>query len=60
MAFHGVHHPLQDYIGALLAAGLTLDALREPAPSDEHVAALPDLAKARRRPPFLHLSAVRG
>jgi hypothetical protein len=34
-------------------------ALREPVPTDEHVAALPELAKARRRPPFLHLSAVR-
>ncbi len=59
MAFHGVHHLLQDYVGALLAAGLTLDALREPAPTDEHVAAFPALAKARRRPPFLHFSAVR-
>jgi SAM-dependent methyltransferase len=59
MAFHGVHRPLQDYVEALLAAGLALDALREPAPSDEHVAAYPELAKARRRPPFLHFSAVR-
>jgi SAM-dependent methyltransferase len=58
MAFHGVHRPLQDYVAALGAAGLVLDALREPAPTDEQVAAFPPLAKARRRPPFLHLSAV--
>jgi SAM-dependent methyltransferase len=60
MAFHGVHRTLQDYVGALRSAGLTLDELREPAPTDEHVAAFPALAKARRRPPFLHFSAVRA
>jgi hypothetical protein len=59
MAFHGIHRPLQDYVAALLAAGLTIDALHEPCPTDDHVAAYADLAKARRRPPFLHVSAVR-
>jgi SAM-dependent methyltransferase len=59
MAFHGVHRPLQDYVDALLAADLMLADLREPSPTDEHVAAYPDVAKARRRPPFLHFSAVR-
>jgi SAM-dependent methyltransferase len=59
MAFHGMHRPLEDYIAALLAAGLVLDALREPAPCDEAIAAFPELAKARRRPAFLHWRARR-
>jgi SAM-dependent methyltransferase len=58
MAFHGIHRPLEAYFAALHAAGLTLERLREPAPTDEHVAAFPGLAKARRRPPFLQLVAV--
>lgn len=59
MAFHGIHRPLQDYVGALRDAGLLLEDLREPSPADEHVSAFADLAKARRRPPFLHLLALR-
>jgi SAM-dependent methyltransferase len=58
MAFHGIHRPLEDYVAALQAAGLAVLALREPAPSDEHVAALPELAKVRRRPAFLHFVAA--
>jgi SAM-dependent methyltransferase len=60
MAFHGLHRTLQDYLGVLRPAGLGLDALREPAPTPETIAALPALAKALRRPPFLHFSAVRA
>jgi SAM-dependent methyltransferase len=59
MAFHGIHRPLEAYTGALHAAGLELEDLREPAPSDEAVAACADLAKARRRPAFLHWLALR-
>ena len=59
MAFHGIHRPLEDYFEALRAAGLTVEALREPAPSDEDVAAFADLARARRRPAFLHWLALR-
>jgi SAM-dependent methyltransferase len=59
MAFHGIHRPLEAYVEALHAAGLAVERLREPAPSDEHVAAFPDLAKARRRPPFLHFVATK-
>jgi SAM-dependent methyltransferase len=59
MTFHGIHRPLDDYFGALRAAGLIVEALREPAPSDEDVAAFADLAKARRRPAFLHWLALR-
>jgi SAM-dependent methyltransferase len=59
MAFHGVHRPLEDYFAALPAAGLSVEVVREPCPSDEQVAAFPAFAKARRRPPFLHLIAAR-
>ena len=60
MAFHGIHRPLEDYFAALGAAGLAVARLGEPAPTDDQVAAHPDLAKARRRPPFLHVAAVRA
>ena len=59
MAFHGIHRPLQDYAAALRAAGLVLEDLREPSPTDADVDAVAELAKARRRPPFLHLLALR-
>jgi hypothetical protein len=59
MAFHGIHRPLQAYFEALHDAGLVVERLREPAPSDEDMAALPELAKVRRRPAFLHWLAVR-
>jgi SAM-dependent methyltransferase len=59
MAFHGIHRPLEVYIEALRAAGLLVEALREPAPTDQDVAAFADLAKARRRPAFLHWLALR-
>jgi SAM-dependent methyltransferase len=59
MAFHGIHRPLEAYTGALRATGLALEDLREPAPTDEHIAAFAPLAKARRRPTFLHWLAQR-
>jgi SAM-dependent methyltransferase len=59
MAFHGVHRPLQDYASALRDARLLVEDLREPAPTDAQVRAFADLAKARRRPAFLHLLALR-
>ena len=59
MAFHGIHRPLEDYIEALRGAGLIVEALREPAPTDADVAAVADLARARRRPAFLHWLALR-
>jgi SAM-dependent methyltransferase len=59
MAFHGIHRPLQDYVTALLEAGLALERLSEPSPTDEDVAAFADLAKAQRRPAFLHWVALR-
>ena len=59
MAFHGIHRPLEAYFEALHGAGFAVERLREPAPTDEDVAALPALAKVRRRPAFLHWVAQR-
>ena len=59
MAFHGIHRPLEDYTGALRGAGLIED-LREPAPTDEDVAACrrPRQGAGAARP-FLHWLALR-
>jgi SAM-dependent methyltransferase len=58
MAFHGIHRSLEAYFAALHAAGLAVERLQEPAPTDDDIAAFPDLAKARRRPAFLHWLAL--
>jgi hypothetical protein len=59
MAFHGIHRPLEAYFAALRAAGLAVEQLQEPAPTRAGHRRLPDLAKARRRPAFLHWLALR-
>lgn len=59
MAFHGIHRPLEAYFEVLHDAGLVVERLREPAPTDADIAALPALAKVRRRPAFLHWLALR-
>jgi hypothetical protein len=59
MAFHGIHRPLEAYFEALHDAGLLVERLREPTPTDEQIAAFGALAKARRRPAFLHWLALR-
>lgn len=57
MAFHDIHRPLEAYARALEDAGFLIEALREPVPSDEHVAAWPDAAAWRETPCFLLLRA---
>jgi len=59
ITFHDVHRPLEAYSRALEAAGLLIEAIREPVPDDAHVEAHPDAAEGRRRPMFLHLKAVK-
>jgi SAM-dependent methyltransferase len=59
MAFHGIHRPLEAYFAATCDAGFVVERLREPAPSDEAVPALAELAQVRRRPAFLHWLALR-
>jgi SAM-dependent methyltransferase len=47
------HRPLESYMGALLSAGLRLEAFEEPVPSEEAVARHPKLASQRRVPWFV-------
>lgn len=53
--FHGAHRPLDAYGRAFEAAGLLVEALREPALPVTHLAARPELANQRFVPNFLHL-----
>lgn len=75
MHFHGWAHPLQDYVGALHAAGLVISELREPRPApdgDASDGSVPDgstpdgdagggdrLEAWRRLPLFLWINATR-
>jgi SAM-dependent methyltransferase len=52
--FHSAHRPIEHYSRAFEAAGLVIDALREPALSDELVAQQPRLARHRLLPNFLY------
>jgi len=49
--------PLEWYGRMLEDAGLVVEALREPVPSDEHLRGRPSLLRRRRVPLFLHLRA---
>jgi SAM-dependent methyltransferase len=60
IVFHGVHRPLATYVNGLVRAGLLIELVHEPVPSADAVRAVPALAKALARPPFLHWRAVRG
>jgi SAM-dependent methyltransferase len=55
MTFRGWCYPVEDYAIALEAAGLMIEALREPAP----IGARPELEQWRRLPMFLQLRAVK-
>jgi len=50
MTFHSVHRSMETYLGALADAGFVLEALREPTPDPEHVAAEPAAARWQRVP----------
>ncbi|WP_332684046.1 class I SAM-dependent methyltransferase [Bosea sp. (in: a-proteobacteria)] len=54
------HRMLGSYLNLLIAAGLELRHVEEWGPSPEQVAAEPDWAKERERPPFLLLAARRS
>jgi SAM-dependent methyltransferase len=51
--------PLERLAGALEAAGLLIEAIREPQPGDDFVRADPIAERRRRVPLFLHLRAVK-
>lgn len=58
MTFHSRHRPLEDYFGALEAAGLVVEALREPSVPD-HAIVSDSSRRWQRVPLFLHLRAMR-
>jgi SAM-dependent methyltransferase len=59
MTFWDVHRPLSALLGAFEHAGLLLEAVREPVPDDDHVAAHPSVARWREEPSFLLGRAVK-
>jgi len=60
LTFNSMHRSLEAVCGAFTGAGLLIDAVREPVPDDAAVADHPELSRARERPSFLHLRAVRS
>ena len=59
MTFTSFHRPLAAYTSALEAAGFVLEALREPAPSQDYVSDHPEVAGWRDEPRLLTLRARR-
>jgi SAM-dependent methyltransferase len=59
MTFHDTHRPLSHLFGALEAAGLLVEAVREPVPTAEHLAAHPKAAARLRDPILLLVRAVK-
>jgi len=58
MTFEGIDRPLEAYSRALARAGFLIEELREPRPTATDTASAPPLAKAARRPHFLHMRCV--
>jgi hypothetical protein len=58
--FHSAHRPIEHYSRAFEAAGLVIEALREPALSEELVAREPRLARHRLLPNFLYFKLRRA
>ncbi len=52
--FHSAHRPIEHYSRAFEAAGLVIEAIREPALSEQLVAQQPRLARHRLLPNFLY------
>ena len=59
MTFTGWTYTLEDYVRALDAAGMVIEAMREPRPTAEQVASRPSLARWRRLPLFLSVRALK-
>jgi SAM-dependent methyltransferase len=53
------HRTIATYVSLLLRAGFTLSHLEEWGPTAEQIAAGPNLADERQRPPFLLVAAIR-
>lgn len=59
MTFNQVHRPIAAYAEAIEDAGLVIEVIREPAPSDKDVSLDASAERWRRIPLFLHLRARR-
>jgi SAM-dependent methyltransferase len=59
ITFHDVHRPLSAYSAALEAAGLRVDAMREPVPGPELLSVRPAAERWTRTPCFLHFRATK-
>jgi hypothetical protein len=59
MTFHSEHRPIEAYSRALEAAGLLIEAIREPKAPDALVADAPGKRRWQRIPLSLHLRAVK-
>ena len=59
MTFRGWSYALEEYTGALEAAGFLIERLREPAAPPEVVAARESYRRWQRVPMFLHLRAIK-
>jgi SAM-dependent methyltransferase len=59
MQFRSIARPLESYSRALEAAGLLVEAVREPVAGDEFVGGDPARARWRRIPMFIQLRAVK-
>ncbi len=55
MTFESIDRPLEAYASALADAGFTIEQLREPSPAEAALDQEPRLAKAAKRPYFLHI-----
>lgn len=51
--------PLEWYARMLEESGFLIEAIREPVPGDDHVAAVPTMVRRRRVPTFLQLRALK-
>jgi SAM-dependent methyltransferase len=58
-AFHQIHRSLATFLRLFFDAGLLVEDLREPRPSEGDVAEAPALARNRAQPAFLHVRCRR-
>ena len=58
MTFESIDRPLEAYSRTLARAGFVIEELREPRPTVATLASEPRLAKAAKRPYFLHMRGV--
>lgn len=60
MTFESIDRPLEAYLRALGGVGFVVEQLREPRPTAAALASTPQLAKAAKRPYFLHMRCQRA